>query len=434
MRLRTLALLVAVSFALLLALNAYLRSPLGPPNGSEPVRVYYADHISRAHRELITEFNRLHAGRIEVVPVDLPFEKFSTNERKELLARSLRSKSEKLDVFAVDLIWVSRFARWGEPLDAYFPPDERGKFMATALASCVVGDTLVAAPMYLDVGLLYYRRDLIRKLPDGAAVERRLKAGVTWDELEALRRRMGYDRRPFFLYPAKAYEGLVCCFLEHAVGDDSTYLGQNRLVMTEPAAKKALTRLSRFVREGWTPQEATGFDENQSYRYFLDHDAVFVRGWPNFIENFAGFYSDTAKLSAVERAPVPHSRGNASRSVFGGWNLMVSRASSKKAEAVEFIKFLQSPRSQRLLFERSGFIPVHAEVYRDASLIASHPELSFYHRLVQRGFHRPMIVDYTRTSDVVSHFLHRAIRGELGVDEALRQADAMVRTNTVLLK
>jgi multiple sugar transport system substrate-binding protein len=218
------------------------------------------------------------------------------------------------------------------------------------------------------------------------------------------------------------------------MGDDSTYLDRNRLDMRVPAAKSALARLIRFVQEGWTPAEATVFDENQSYRYFLDRDAVFVRGWPNFIENFAGFYPDTAKLRSVGRAPLPHSRGGASRSVFGGWNLMVSRASLKKAEAVEFIRFLQAPRSQRLLFVRSGFIPVHSEVYRDSSLIVAHPELSFYHGLVQRGFHRPMIVDYTRTSDVVSHYFHRAIRGELAVDDALRQADAMVRTNTVLLK
>jgi multiple sugar transport system substrate-binding protein len=33
-------------------------------------------------------FNSRNKGRIEVVPVNLPFEKFTTNERKELLARS----------------------------------------------------------------------------------------------------------------------------------------------------------------------------------------------------------------------------------------------------------------------------------------------------------------------------------------------------------
>lgn len=433
MRLRTLSLLVAVSFVLLLVLNAYLRQPVSPVGGG-PVRVYYADHISPAHRTVIEDFNRQYAGRIEVVPVDLPFDKFSTNERKELLARSLRSRSEKLDVFAVDLIWVSRFARWGEPLDRYFPPSERTNLLGTALSSCIVGDTLLAMPMYIDVGLLYYRRDLIRALPDGEAVERRLQASMSWDELAALRRRMGYERKPFYVYPAKAYEGLVCCFLEGAMSEDPTFLRDNRLRLSDPAASRTLTRMASMVRDGWTPEEAAGFDENQSYRWFLDNDAVFVRGWPNFVENFAGFYPDTAKLRSVGRAPLPHARGGESHSVFGGWNLMISRSSTKKDEAVEFIRFLQSPGAQRQLFEQSGYIPIRADVYRDSSLIATHPELSFYQGLVSRGFHRPMIVDYTRASDIASHFLHRAIRGELSVEAALSRGDAMIRSNSVLLK
>ncbi|MCB9069591.1 MAG: hypothetical protein H6629_17535 [Calditrichae bacterium] len=68
-------------------------------------QIYFVDNISQAHSELINRFNAEYSGRIEVVPVDLPFEKFSTNERKQLLAKSLRSKSDRIDVFAIDLIW-----------------------------------------------------------------------------------------------------------------------------------------------------------------------------------------------------------------------------------------------------------------------------------------------------------------------------------------
>lgn len=434
MRLRTLTALLAASFVLLIGLNLYLKQRSGTGANGGPVRVYFADHISPAHVAVIGEFNRLHEGKIEVVPVDLPFDKFSTNERKELLARSLRSKSEKLDVFAVDLIWVSRFARWSEPLDDYFPPSERVDLLEPALSSCIVGDTLLAMPMYIDVGLLYYRQDLIRRLPDGDAIERRLQSSITWDELAALQRRVGGIQKPYFLFAAKDYEGLVCSFLEQAVSEDGQLLRNNDLPLSDPASYKALRRMTDFVKRGVTPPEVAGFDENQSYRWFLDNDALFVRGWPNFVENFMSFYPDTAKLRSVARAPLPRGAGGESRSIFGGWNLMVSRSSTKKAEAVEFIRFLQSARSQRLLFELAGYIPVRSDVYRDPSLIASHPELSFYHALVQRGFHRPMIVDYTRASDIASHFLHRAIRGELSPDEALSRADSMIRSNSVLLK
>ena len=57
-------------------------------------KVYFADNISAAHRRPIERFNQKHLGAIEVVPVNLPFDKFSTNERKEFIARSLRNKGD----------------------------------------------------------------------------------------------------------------------------------------------------------------------------------------------------------------------------------------------------------------------------------------------------------------------------------------------------
>ena len=129
-------------------------------------RIYFADNISIAHQQLIDKFNREHKGEIEVVPVNLPFTKFSTNERKELLARSLRSKSNRIDVFSVDVIWVPRFARWCEPIDAYFSDTETDCIIKYILKSCYWDSSLYAIPHYMDIGLMYYRSDLIKKLPN----------------------------------------------------------------------------------------------------------------------------------------------------------------------------------------------------------------------------------------------------------------------------
>jgi hypothetical protein len=47
---------------------------------------------------------------------------------------------------------------------------------------------------------------------------------------------------------------------------------------------------------------------------------------------------------------------------------------------------------------------------------------------------RPALVEYTKVSDILAHFLHRAIAGELSVDQALGQAQAMILSNKVLIK
>ena len=398
-------------------------------------RVYFVDRISSAHQLVIDRFNELHRGSIEVVPVDLPFEKFSTNERKELLARSLRSKSDKIDVFAVDLIWVDRFARWCEPLDAALGPAYRSRVIPVALQSCICDSSLVSIPLYIDIGLMYYRKDLIDRLPDAAAVEDTLSRSISWPELIRLRSRLGYAGKPFYVFQGYDYEGLLCNYLEFLVGMDPAALSSNSIDLSSPAARSSLQKMVDLVsRDGISPREVTEFDENRSYQYMLDENAVFVRGWPNFVENFHNAYPDTMKLHTIRTAALPHFPGMPPTSVFGGWNLMLSQYSLHKAAALEFIRFTQTKEAQTIMYEVGGFLPTSSEVYGDEAYMRAHPPLAYYHTLLQRGFHRPALVDYTRISDILSYHIHRAITRELSVTEALQRASAMINSNQVLIK
>ena len=113
---------------------------------------------------------------------------------------------------------------------------------------------------------------------------------------------------------------------------------------------------------------------------------------------------------------------------------MVSKSSTKKDAAVEFIRFLESDHVQRLLFERAGYMPVVNSVYQDSSFLISHPELTFYKKIMQHGFLRPALVEYTKTSNILSHFLHGAIKQDLSVKEALQRANDMIQSNAVLIQ
>ncbi len=421
----------------ILGLVLYVLVPMLTTAGyqKEPVKVYFADHISPAHQRVIDKFNRLHSGKIEVVPVNLPFDKFTTNERKELLARSLRSKSDRLDVFSIDLIWGPRFAKWCEPLDRYFPQDQRKAILEVVLQSCVYDGALVSLPLYIDVGMLYYRRDFLQKLPDAAAVEQRLKQSITWDELEHLRPRLGFAGKPYYVFQANDYEGLVCNFFELIAQRDRGFFERLPLDFNAPAARAALDQMVGLVRQSkMAPAEVVDFDENLSYLYLLDHNAMFVRGWPNFLENFAKMYSDTAKLATIGRAALPHIAGKSPTSVFGGWNVMISKYSGKKAEALQFVRYLQTREAQETFFEAGGYIPVSTEVYADTAFMSRHPDLSYYRQLLNNGFHRPSLVDYTRISDIISHYVRASIRGEMTPDAAVAEITEMVRSNKVLIK
>ena len=73
--------------------------------------IHFADRVTEAHRILIDKYNSMHAGSIKVIPIDFPLEDFSTDGRKEVLARSLRGEDDAIDLLAVDIIWVHRFAK-----------------------------------------------------------------------------------------------------------------------------------------------------------------------------------------------------------------------------------------------------------------------------------------------------------------------------------
>ncbi len=430
-------LLLVVLVTVLTAILWYIVDPnlLSLSATSRLTRVYFADRISEAHQLVINRFNQLHRGKIEIVPVDLPFEKFSTNERKELLARSLRSKSDKLDVFAVDLIWVDRFARWCEPLDRAISAETRAAVIPVALQSCIVDSSLVSIPLYIDIGLMYYRKDLVDRLPDAAAVEDSLENSMSWPDLLRLRSRMGYEGKPFYIFQGDDYEGLLCNYLEILAGMNPSALESNRIDLSSPSARSALQLMVDLVfREKVSPPLVAEFDENRSYTYMLDNDAVFVRGWPNFVESFHNAYPDTAKLLRIHTAALPHFPGEPPTSVIGGWNLMLSKYSMHKPEALEFIRFTQTKEAQTIMYEVGGFLPTSSEIYQDSLYMKMHPDLEYYYVLLRRGFHRPALVDYTRISDILSYYVHRAITRELSVPEALQRASEMVNSNKVLIK
>ncbi|MCB9070857.1 MAG: extracellular solute-binding protein [Calditrichae bacterium] len=393
-------------------------------------QIYFVDNISQAHSELINRFNAEYSGRIEVVPVDLPFEKFSTNERKQVLAKSLRSKSDRIDVFAIDLIWGARFARWAEPLNPYFTIYERNKSLEVALESCYYKEDLIAAPFYIDVGLMYFRTDLLKKFPGGDSLAHKLRQSLTWSEFIELSNKMP-QMRPFYAFSAKNFEGLVCSFMEPLLSQNPEIFNRDSIQLDTPEARKSLQMLVDLVHKyHLAPKEITRFDEVQTYFYALDNDIPFFRGWPGLIRHYRNSpYSE--KLQFLEPCALPHLDGKKPASVFGGWNLMVSRFSTKKREAVEFIKFVLREESQRLLFEQGGYIPISKSVYQDSVYFSEHQDLKYYHQLLKNGIHRPFLVNYTKISDVLSYYIQRAIKNEISVEEALRLATRDINSQTM---
>lgn len=417
-----------------LALFVLVLAPADPSESDADTvtRIHFADNISAAHRKLIERFNEKYRGEIEVVPVDLPFNKFSTNERKQLLTRSFRSKTTRIDVFAVDLVWVPRFVKWAEPLSSHFTAAERSDFLPYALESCYFDSVLVSVPFYIDIGLMYYRKDILQKLPDYSAIEKKLQASVTWEEFVHFSRRPELAQHPFYLFPADNYEGLVCSFVEATNSQGAPLFTGDSLRLNTLPALRALRLLVNLVNQyRVTPPLVTEYKEIEVYEYALAQDAIFFRGWPGNLQGYRANFRE--KIDNIGVAALPHFERAAPASIFGGWNLMISKDSEKKAQALKFLKFITSKEMQQMMYEEMGYLPANRRVYEDDDYFASHPELRYMHTLLEQGTHRPALVEYTKISDILSFYIKKAIKLELPPEQALQRAQEAIRSEKVLV-
>ncbi|MBD3287959.1 extracellular solute-binding protein [candidate division KSB1 bacterium] len=395
-------------------------------------KIYYADNITPAHRKIIDRFNQKYKGKIEVVPVELPFSKFNTNERKELIARTLRNRNSRIDIFAVDQIWVYRFAKWAEPLSRYFSSKERSQILEPALHTCYYNNILVGIPLHIDIGALFYRRDILQRMPDFTQLEQRLQESISWDEFIQLNNRIS-SSSPFFVFQGDSYEGLICNFLEILGKREKAIIENDTLRLTQPEVIQGCQMMIDLIyKHSLTPRIVTTFNESASYEYALNNDVPFFRGWPTFLHEINSYPENKRRNASLGIAPLPHSAGKSPASVFGGWNLMISKHSAEKDEAVLFLKYVLSEEAQKILLRTSGFLPVLKSSYEDQSLISENKQLLVFKQLLDNGIHRPMHPNYTKMSDILSMQIHKALNGEISAEQALTLAEEMIRTNNLI--
>ncbi len=398
-------------------------------------KIYFADNISKAHLKVIEKFNERYKGLIRVVPINLPFEKFSTNERKELFARYFRSKSDRIDVFAVDQIWVPRFAKMSINLEHYINPEQKLDLLPQALRSCSYHDSLVALPLYIDISLMYYRNDLLKKYPDYNNIIKKLNNSITWKDFIDLYGKAGNSSNPFFTFQADSYEGLICFFTEMVAGQNANFMEGDKINLSTPEAMRSLQLLVDLVnRYKLTPPEVTHFKENQSYDYYLERNGIFLRGWPGLRDNYGELPEYNNILDEIRMVPNPHFGSFKPVSVYGGWNLMISKFSTKVPEAIRFLKFVESEEAQKIMFEDGGYLPVNEKLYADSSYVQTYPVLKYYRSLLETGIYRPFTERYTNISDILSFYLNQAIRKEISVNDALQRASEKINSETFLLK
>ena len=424
-----------ISILLFLLIYFLIPSEYSKLGAKEEVIIKYADNITDAHQIVIDNFNKEYEGRIKVEAISLPFIKFSTNERKELLTRSLRSKSDKLDIFTIDLIWSSRFAKWAEPLGKYITNQDSLGLLSKALESCIINNQLIALPMYLDIGVLYYRRDLIQALPNAKNIEKKLKESITWKEFFALSKSFNPNKNPFYIFPADNYEGLICSFYEIIHNQNPSFFKKSKINWESPELRNSFSLLSDMINKyKITPSIVTDYRENECYDYFMYEHCVFLRGWASFPKDSRAMLESIQKAKLIEQVPMPHIEGSKPVATIGGWNIMLSKYSEHKEEAVEFIKYIIRESSQKIFYENGALLPVISKIYSDEKFNLEHPTLKKNKKLLDNGVHRPFLNNYTKISDVISFYSNKVMKNQINLDSAVTLTNKALISGELILR
>ncbi len=448
-------------FCLLLAflgVAACAPSPGPAPNGNDPVTItWYLGPITQGAREprqaLADAFEHANPG----IHVELRIGVADTNAERAQLHEQL-SNGTGPDVYLGDLIWAAEFAHDGiaAPLDPTIPLPPgfgAGRGTATCDASlstpsatdfwdnfdpCQVralsyGGHVYAVPLFTDVSMLYYRKDLLARAG--------LSVPTTWEQLvgdSARLKAMGLASQ--FVWQGDNYEGLACNWLEVLADAGGATLrttpGTTDAVaggLDSPQSLRALTLMRQLISSGTSPAAVTTYKEAPAVDTFTSGGAAFLRDW-------SSGYLDAAvsqPAGTVGVAPLPTFAGmpGPGYSTLGGWNLYVNPRSAQLRAAMTFARWIGGTAAQKIIAEYDE-VPANLAVLDSLTSAPSDVTMARQITTDRRLVYRPdnavsaathQLIPYSALSSAVVTPLHVALNADDRQAEAdLAEANASV--------
>ena len=365
---------------------------------------------------LLRDFETAHPG-IRVKAEALPW---SSDEQRQFLVINLEGGRPGFDVMMLDCVWVPEFARagWLHDISGAIPHEELAAHFPSAIEAASFEGRAWALPWIMNVGLLYYRADLLAK--------HGLRPPETYPEMvEQIRRIRAAEGDPTlegYLWQGKQYEGLMVNALEQIWAEGTDLLGADGRVFPDPErAEAGLGFLRTLIDSGLSPAWVTAADEESGRRAFGDGRAIFLRSWPYAADLFERPGSAVRGRVGIARLP-RHPGGDAGWGSTGGAHLAVSRGTRHPEAAIALVRFLTGERAQRAMTESGATKPTRPALYHEPALVARFPTLPLIHDLTLAGRPRPVTPYYVMMSTTLQPELSAALVGVKTPAQSVRDA------------
>jgi multiple sugar transport system substrate-binding protein len=337
----------------------------------------------------------------------------AADQAHQLYVQWLNAQASEPDILQLDVVWTPEFAAagWILDLDRFRP--ETGSFFPATIAANRWQGRLYAVPWFVDVGMLYWRTDLMAAPPttfgelDRIASDARAKRGLRYG----------------LVWQGARYEGLVAVFSEYLVAYGGRMLDGGRVTVGSPQAVRALTAMrEQIYRDGIVPRSALTWHEEECRFAFQNGETAFMRNWPYaypLMEDSAA--SRVAGRYAV--AAMPAAEGGQPAATLGGQQLAINARSQHPEAAWAVLDYLTQPAQMLERAQGVGQFPTRPALYDDPALaraLAIPPAQA--RAVIEHAVPRPVTPVYTQLSDILQVYLHRALTRQLDPGPALTAA------------
>jgi multiple sugar transport system substrate-binding protein len=339
----------------------------------------------------------------------------AADQKHQLYVQWLNAGASDPDILQLDVIWTPEFAAagWILPLNQFLP--DTAAFFPATIAANRWRDSLYALPWFIDVGMLYWRTDLMRSPPE------------TFTELvrQAQEAKARRGVRYGFVWQGARYEGLVANFVEYLGAHGGRVLDDSRVVVNSDAGRRALNEMrDEIYRYGIVPPAVLTWHEEESRFAFQNGEAAFMRNWPYPVPLMQN-RSDSRVAGKFAVAPLPAGPGGSPSAAIGGAQLAINRRTEHPEAAWAVIDYLTRPEQMRERARVVGQFPTRAGVYDDPELASGLAiPTATVRRIVEQAVPRPVSPVYTQLSEILQIQLHRALTRQAEPGAALARAQA----------
>ena len=389
------------------------------PSVHEPVTLTLLEEwtnkrFSEARQLELQQFTRETGIRVSLLPSPE-----SARQKLVLWRELLGTGASGPDVYGLDVIWPGMLAENFIDLKPYFANEVSAQFPAMT-ASYTVDNKLVAIAYRPDIGLLFYRTDLLRQYGYREPPK-------TWDELEIMAARIQAGERAKgkkqfwgFVWQGAADEGLTCDALEwQAAEGGGRIIEENKTIsVNNPQAIRTWQRAARWVGT-ISPPGVVGYREWDSLNVWVAGDAAFMRNWPSaYVDSQA---PGSPIINKFDIALLPG--GKTGRvGTLGGWGFAISRFSAHPQEALELVRYLTRRDLQEKRFRLLSQPATLPELYNLPEVRQSNPRFDLLGQAFRTGIVlRPSDVsgkNYQEVTDAYIQAVHSVLTGEKNAPEA----------------